>query len=52
MSPRQTAPVPAATASAKISALKAGPARVSFKAQMLQAREEAIVQAASRLLAE
>ena len=38
--------------SAKISALKAGPAKVSFKVQMLQAREDAIVQAANRLLAE
>ncbi len=38
--------------SAKISALKAGPTRLSFKTQMLQAREDAIVQAASRLLAE
>lgn len=42
----------AASATAKISALRAGPARVSFKAQMLQAREDAIVQAACRLLAE
>jgi TetR/AcrR family transcriptional regulator, regulator of autoinduction and epiphytic fitness len=33
-------------------ALKAAPLKVSFKAQMLQVREEAIVQAASRLLAE
>ena len=37
---------------AKISALKGGPARPSFKAQMLQAREAAIVQSATRLLAE
>ncbi len=36
-----------------ISAAPAGaPVKVSFKAQMLQAREEAIVQAANRLLAE
>lgn len=42
----------ASPAPAKISALKAGPARVSFKAQMLKAREDAIVEAASRLLAE
>lgn len=36
-----------------ISAASAGePARVSFKAQMLQVREEAIVKAANRLLAE
>lgn len=41
---------PAATA--KISALKAGPAKISFKAQMLQAREDAIVVAANRLMAE
>lgn len=40
------------SAPVKISALKAGPARVSFKTQMLKAREEAIVQAANRLLAE
>ena len=40
------------SATVKLSAPKAGPARISFKAQMLQAREEAIVQAASRLLAE
>ncbi len=50
------APVPPPDGSpsvgAKISALKAGPAKLSFKAQMLQAREEAIVQAANRLLAE
>jgi len=48
-------PIPASSAApvaTKISALKAGPARVSFKVQMLQAREEAIVQAANRLLAE
>lgn len=53
MSPRS--PVIASSAApvtAKISALKAGPARVPFKVQMLQAREEAIVQAANRLLAE
>ena len=30
----------------------AGPAKISFKAQMLQAREDAIVQAVNRLLAE
>ena len=30
----------------------ASPAKVSFKAQMLQAREDAIIQTASRLLAE
>lgn len=42
----------AATVTANIGALKAGPARVPFKVQMLQAREEAIVQAANRLLAE
>lgn len=41
-----------ALASGKISALKAGPGRLSFKTRMLEAREEAIVQAASRLLAE
>lgn len=40
------------SAPVKISALKAGPARVSFKTQMLKAREQAIVQAANRLLAE
>lgn len=40
------------SAPVKISALKAGPARMSFKTQMLKAREEAIVQAANRLLAE
>ncbi len=39
-------------ATAKISALKAGPARISFKTQMLQAREDAIVVAANRLMAE
>ena len=39
-------------ATAKISASKAGPARLSFKTQMLQAREVAIVQSATRLLAE
>lgn len=53
MSPRS--PVTASSAApvtAQISALKAGPARVPFKVQMLQAREEAIVQAANRLLAE
>ena len=42
----------ARSATAKLGASKAGPPKVSFKAQMLQAREEAIVQAASRLLAE
>ena len=46
-SPASTKPAPA-----KISALKAGPARLSFKTQMLQAREAAIVQSATRLLAE
>lgn len=40
-------PLPAATLNAQ-----AAPAKVSFKAQMLKAREDAIVQAASRLLAE
>ena len=39
-------------ATAKISASKGGPARLSFKTQMLQAREVAIVQSATRLLAE
>lgn len=39
-------------ASAKISALKSGPGKVSFKEQMLEAREDAIVEAANRLLAE
>lgn len=38
--------------SAKITPLKASPAKVSFKTQMLQARELAIIQAASRLLSE
>lgn len=53
MPPRSSATVNRAVpATAKISALKVGPARVSFKVQMLQAREEAIVQAANRLLAE
>jgi TetR/AcrR family transcriptional regulator, regulator of autoinduction and epiphytic fitness len=53
MSPRS--PVTASSAApvtTNISALNAGPARVPFKVQMLQAREEAIVQAANRLLAE
>ena len=40
-------PLPVATPHAQ-----AAPAKVSFKTQMLQAREDAIVQAASRLLAE
>lgn len=53
MSPRSPATVSsAAPVTAKISALKASQARVPFKVQMLQAREEAIVQAANRLLAE
>lgn len=53
MPPRSAVTVNRAVpATAKISALKAGPARVSFKVQMLQAREEAIVQATNRLLAE
>ncbi len=43
----KSAPTPA-----KTSGLKAGPVRVSFKTQMLKAREEAIIQAANRLLAE
>jgi len=37
---------------AKTGSLKAGPAKMSFKTQMLKVREEAIVQAANRLLAE
>lgn len=50
---RASVPPPNVTAAGtKISALKAGPAKQSFKLQMLRAREEAIVQAANRLLAE
>jgi TetR/AcrR family transcriptional regulator, regulator of autoinduction and epiphytic fitness len=41
-----------ATASGLQGANRAAPAKVSFKAQMLEVREDAIVQAASRLLAE
>lgn len=52
MPARLPPPVAVKPGAAKISALKAGPAKVSFKAQMLQAREEAIVQAANRLLAD
>ena len=36
----------------RVDAVKAAPVKVSFKAQMLTVREDAIVQAASRLLAE
>ena len=45
MKSNKTPPVQAATAATK-------PAKVSFKAQMLLAREDAIVQAVNRLLAE
>src|SRR5215204_2538622 len=38
--------------SPRTAAAKPGPPRLSFKTQMLQVREEAIVQAANRLLAE
>ena len=53
-SPATFSPTPAGAmpATAKISALKGGPAKPSFKIQMLQAREAAIVQSATRLLAE
>jgi len=46
--------VSAATDAVKagVGAVKVAPAKVSFKAQMLAVREDAIVQAASRLLAE
>lgn len=52
MPQRLISPSSTHSVSVKITPLKASPAKVSFKTQMLQARELAIIQAASRLLSE